>query len=191
MQIALQDVRKLGYKKIMLGLAETPQQREILFKYLQTIYARLCNIKCSAFSFPKKYHDTVSNTSRYYDGMLRFLRTCEPMIDNIEVTQICQRKFRNQWTSLWQSFSKDLHLSEQESALLCDLGIKLYFSDDTSPEVLNVIKLFNSILNWYIFTQSESVTETMGYDVIDLLTMLSTNSNSDFVEFVAFNLFGG
>lgn len=185
MQFALQDLRKWGYKKIFQSFASNEQERVNFFQDIEKADYAYYNVKCSAFTFPRKWGSIKEECSHYYLGMKTFIYSCEPMIDNIEIDNTCQRKFRNQWYSLWRSVTKDLDLTERESKLLENFGIKLAFADLEQYEVPdNIITFFDAVLGWYVFTQSEYSFDTVDMTPLELVELLVTSDSDSFVGIV-------
>ena len=184
MQFALQDLRKWGYKKIFMNFYTTASGRDNFLKSIKTANSELYNIKCSAFSFPKKWSLVNKDILQYYQGMDKFMHFCEPMIENIDIDETCQRKFRNQWDSLWKNVGKILELSEQNLCIIKDFGIRVCFCEDLFSIPDDLFIFLNSIISWSIFTSSETNIESNSLSSLDLVEQMVLLSSDEFVNLV-------
>ena len=172
MQIGVQDIRRWGYKKIFGDFCKTEESKRALFARLLILGVDKC--ACPAFSLPKIWNELDSDVLSKYCGMLGFMHMCEPMIDNIEVDTSVQRRVRNQWGSIWGKFGQDVGLEVDEIAFLMECGMGLCFMRNAPDDIL---RFFNSVLLWGIFSQSESnfsAVDVTAFQVIEDLVVLET-----------------
>ena len=131
MQIAIQDIRKLGFKKISQNFYSSEQGKLAFLERLRIENMMLSEYKASAFSFPKMYNKAYKNIKLCYFGIIKFMDMCEPMMRSIDSPDSSvQRKFRNQWNSMWKAVRKDLDLSEESMVMLKNLGIRIALVSD-------------------------------------------------------------
>lgn len=185
MQIALQDIRRWGNLKIAEHFFPCWNDRLLFIQKLSLINSNYNFYKASAYSFPRKHKNISYNSRNLYSGIESFILDCEPMIDNIEIDDICQRRFRNSWNSLWKSFCEDLEFSDSEKIMLSELGIRLAYilSEDTDySDLQDVIDFYNAVIRWSLFTKQESNFEKNDLSFISVMEMLVTSNSSDFVN---------
>ena len=186
MQIALQDIRQWGNIKIGKTFFRTLDDKEMLIQNIALLNTEYAEIKISAYSLPKKWNKLSINLKNYFSGLYTFVLDCEPMIDMIDIDEVCQRKFRNNWTRTWKNIGEDLKLSKSEIALLSEFGIKLAFIlcvEDFvwSRDLHNIISFYNSLLIWSVFTQSDLNFEKNSLSFLNVLKVLSITDNNEFV----------
>lgn len=188
MQFALQDLRKWGYRKIFMSFVPNDNSRDFFFHNIEVADCSYYSIRCSSFSFPRKWGTIRDNIKFNYIGMNSFIHLCEPMIDTVDIDTACQRKFRNHWQSLWKTVARDLSLTDREYSLLERFGIRLAFEDDTLYEVpFKITQFFNVILCWYVLTQTESSFTRLGMTALELIELMITSDDDDFVDLIVDN----
>jgi hypothetical protein len=182
MQLAIQDVRGLGFQKICNSFYKTEQGKTAFFERLILINNRLSGVNSSAFSLPRYYKELYGSLELKYSGMVRFMNMCEPMILEIDKPDIVlQRKVRNQWDSLWKGLKRDLDLSDDLITSLKELGIRIAFDKDNevSDEIYN---FYSSILNWYVLTQSESTIQEKNLNSMKLVSVMVLSDSDSFLD---------
>lgn len=179
MQFAIQDIRKYGNLKIaklcddnFLGL---------VYGLNSTAYS----VKCSAYGFPLRWGRVRQNVESGYQGLERFVKYCEPMIDDLDLSgqskdsAPVRRKFRNMWSRMWAMFAEDLGLSRQNAEILYDYGLRLAFLDlNDIPEI--VLTFYNAVLSWFVLTQYESNLTSLGLSWLDILHSLILCDSEEF-----------
>lgn len=181
MQFAVQDVRRLGFQKICQGFYKTAQARVAFLERLRIENMMLSDVKTSAYSLPKKYNSIYTVLTYNYNGLIRFMDMCEPMMRSIDnPDSSVQRKVRNQWDSLWKCIKKDVDFSDDNIKMLKDLGIRIAVADEgiTSMETY---AFYNAILSWYVFTTSESSIQELGLTPMDLISIMVLSNADDFI----------
>lgn len=207
MQIALQDIRTLGYKKLMLNYASKSESSLKFLEDLQSINIIFYNMKIPAYSLLNKWKllsDILSDDSidkRKIRGYSLLVHSLEPMIDVDEPSASAKRKCRNTWDSIWNNFGSVNSLADYEVNLIKDFGIKLlfiYINQNVNDNILlslcnnervpsrlldslnEIVEFYNSILTWSIFTQQESNFTKNELCFLDVLYMLVVDSSKSF-----------
>jgi hypothetical protein len=176
MQISLQDLRALGYEKIFHKYYKSDEDFIAHVTRLQ-----FCDIEsCSAFSLPRKWND-ITVLDEYY-GMKSFMQMCEPMIDDIPVTQAIQRRFRNKWESFWGSIQDALGISDSYMKILSHFGIGLSFLDKDYEIFKSNVSIYNDLMLWYLLVQNESCFEILDLTPFKLLEFLVTLNEDEFMK---------
>ena len=184
MQIALQDLRKLGFQKIKNSF-----NWELFIFDLKRLDVDLREYKSSPFGVPKKWGTLDKVPLGSYAGILKFMRVVDPTIDYDECTEITQRKFRNMWQRFSSSLAKDICCTEYEEKLIRDVGIKLiYYLGMGVSDSLEILTYYNAFITWYLFTLQETNFESKKVTVVDILGYLALYDNKEFVNFVNDNL---
>lgn len=181
MQFAIQDVRRLGFKKICQNFYTTIQGKVAFLERLRIENMMLSDIKASAYSLPKKYNSIYESLVYNYNGLIRFVDMCEPMMRSLDnPDSSVQRKVRNQWDSLWKCMKKDLDLSDDNIKMLKELGIRIAFHNESivSSETYD---FYNAILGWYVFTISECSIQELDLSPMDLISIMVLSSANDFI----------
>lgn len=169
MQIGVYEIRRIGNIKILQHF----QHDNDFWDDLRVQNLKFSDVKCSAFSFPKVYNEVQS-----YDGMVAFMETIEPLMSCIdEPDKSLQRKFRNQWDTLWRSFFKDTGVVPED--WIKELGIRLAFYSDCAPQ--EILDFYNAVLHWYVASMSESSCTALGLKSVDLIEMLATLDGGEFI----------
>lgn len=202
MQIALQDMRTLGYKKIMLGYTDEGLSSLSFFEDLKSINILFYNMKIPAYSLLNKWKLLGSNSNlAEIRGYSLLVHALEPMIDIAEPTASSKRKCRNTWNSIWNNFGSVNCLEDYEINLIKDFGIKLLFifvnqfiddenisalcnetrvSDTMIDSLRHIVNFYNSVLIWSIFTQQEINFTKNGLCFIDVLNVLVLDDSESF-----------
>lgn len=192
MQIAIQDIRKLGFKKISQNFYSSEQGKLAFLERLRIENMMLSEYKASAFSFPKMYNKAYKNIKLCYFGIIKFMDMCEPMMRSIDSPDSSvQRKFRNQWNSMWKAVRKDLDLSEESMVMLKNLGIRIALVSDDYIVSSETYAFYNVILSWYVYTMSESTIIGLGLSPLRLLEILVVSDAYEFIEGIYQAALGG
>lgn len=186
MQVAVKDIRRWGYKKLSNQFFSSEEEKQNFLDLLQAQNIRLADIKSSAYSLPRVYSKLSSSIKKYYWGMARFVDFCEPMMSSTgKPDASIQRKFRNQWDSLWAGFCKELDLSEDFKDFeedIKELGIRLCFYENLSSVNRldsNILDFYNAVISWYVITASESAIQEFGLEPLQLVgCMIQKDSRS-------------
>lgn len=208
MQIALQDIRTLGYKKISKFYLSN-EKKGSFFSDLQKLNTLYYTMKIPAYSLLNKWK-LISDWTKADDftetkevrGYSRFIYSLEPMIDLESPSNSAKRKCRNTWDSMWDNFGSISELEDYELTLIKDFGLKIlfiycnYFIKDSEElnklccnstldgSLFNTLKyildFYNIILTWAIFTQQESNFNKNGLCFIDVLNMLVMDNYEEF-----------
>ena len=183
MQFAVQDIRGWGNRKLCSYFYGSNESKNAFIERMRIKNMMLSDIKSSAYSLPKVYKDLHSHIDNVYVGMVRFVDMCEPLILSIDkIDATIQRKFRNQWDTLWKCFERDTGLPHDTVLTLKELGIRLCFCDSDSVLVSDeVLEFYNTVISWYVFTISESSIQTLGLSSLDLIEVMILSDNMDFV----------
>lgn len=190
MQLALQDIRCMGYNKIFNFYIENKAE---FFEMLRELNNKFYNLRVPAYSFLDKWHSisvkaTDVDKSKRLKGYFTYVNSLEPLIDAEEKPSIsAKRRCRNTWNTIWNNFSLVSGLQEHEISLLQDLGLKLPFicftieNDDFLARVLN---FYNIVLTWSVFCQQESNFSKNSMTFIDVLNTLAITNKSSFEDFI-------
>lgn len=179
MQIALQDLRRLGTLKI----GEMYINTEFLNK-LNKLNNECITIKSSSYTVPRVWNSLDKEILKPYSSIIAFMNIVEPTIEFVGYNEINQRKFRNMWERLFHTLAKDLGLSENEEVLIRDLGVRLIYYVCEYVVDEEILQFYNTIIQWYIFTLSEVNLDRYKLSVIDLLDILCLNDSKDFCYIV-------
>lgn len=202
MQIALQDIRTLGYKKIMLGYTDEDSSSLSFLEDLKSINILFYTMKIPAYSLLNKWKLLGNNNNlEEIRGYSLLVHNLEPMIDIAEPTASSKRKCRNTWDSIWSNFGIVNCLEDYEINLIKDFGIKLLFifvnqciddesisalcnetrvSDNMLISLKHIMNFYNSVLTWSMFTQQESNFTKNDLCFIDVLNMLVVDDSTSF-----------
>lgn len=182
MQFAMQDVRKWGYIKLGQKFFSDEHHRIQFFDELSTILQDLCDIRCSAYSFPRRWCVVKDLCTSRYVGLRNLMYFCEPMINNITSLGACQRKFRDKWTSLWDEFCEVVGLTPWERSLLGQVGLLLAFSEKSYAKstAKDIIRFFNSVILWYVFAQSEQNLVKVAETPLNFVSRLVSQTADEF-----------
>lgn len=182
MFLALQDLRRLGVKKYINNTD---------YNYIYNEIIKLNNltqhIKVSAYSLPRKWNNLDELTKTVYSSMTDFVLSCEPMLENIEVTEYTQRSVRNRYDAIWKDLQGILSLTDSDRELLKNFGIKLLFilNNEADMEISYlVIEFYNTLLKWVLFTQSENNLDKNSITLVKILEYLVDDNYSVFEEFL-------
>lgn len=163
MQVMMHDIRRWGSQKIFTEACKNSD-------WLTRIKLQDKDKKSPAFSIPKQY---VSGEIQITDAAKKVLMYCEPMINNgIEVTKNLQRKFRNTWSGIWKNFALDNNLSEYDELCLAEYGLSSLSGD--------IDEIYCIIVDWYLFTSSESNLQNNNLDKRDIITKMIISDSNDF-----------
>ena len=184
MQIALQDLRRLGIRKIVHTF-----DWDTFIVELKALDVELRGYKSAPFIVPKKWCTFDKDSLKQYSGILKFMKVAEPTIDYDTCTEVTQRKFRNMWVRFSLAIARDINCSEFEEALIRDIGIKLIYHVGYGNQVdSNIIDIYNALIKWYLFTLQETNFENKKITVIEVLEYLSLYNDKDFVDFINIDL---
>lgn len=177
MQLALQDIRRLGSKKITRKyMSDDYAKNKFMSICGQESLARY-SYKVSSYAFLRNWGTIKDSVAKYYTGMNKLVHDIEPFIDQIEVDDMVKRKFRNQYESIWGFIGKDLSLEPNEVTMLSDLGLKMALSVNPASKALD---FFNSMFIWYLFTSKEVNFERSGLTFLDVLEVLCVMTDDEF-----------
>lgn len=204
MQIALQDIRTLGYKKISKFYL-SKESKEKFFENLQSLNTLYYTMKIPAYSLLNKWslvEEFITPNDENIRGYSLFVYNLEPMINLESPSDSAKRKCRNMWGSVWDNFGSIAGLEGYQITLLKDFGLKALFiyanyiskSDElnklcasTSIDnenlyklLLSILDFYNIVLTWAIFTQQESNFTKNNLSFIDVLSMLVVDSGEEF-----------
>lgn len=202
MQIALQDIRTLGYKKISKFFLSS--NKEEFFNNLQTLNTLYCTMKIPAYSLLNKWYlleECISSSEDSIRGYSLFIYNLEPMIDLESPSDSAKRRCRNTWESIWNNFGSIANLEGYQITLLKDFGLKLLFiyaniqntndeliklcgdtqiKEDMYNLVVSMLDFYNVVLTWAIFTQQEVSFTKNNLSFIDVLGMLILDNEKEF-----------
>lgn len=185
MQLAVQDIRRLGYLKIMSYFYDDYDFDDCLANVDKEIYDNDNKI----YSVPKKWFKIdVNALKENYNGFTCFANFCEPMLGLLNVTECIQRKFRNVWTTIWDFFGKDCGKTPSEVKWLKELGVRLVYlcgcNIELSEAELKVVSFYDTVIKWGIFTRQELCTEYDMSQQMDVLEKLVVLPAEEFVVYV-------
>ena len=183
MQYAIQDIRGWGNKKLYSYFFPNKHIQNAFLERLRIRNMMLSDVKCSAYSLPKVYNKLSKSINQNYKGMQRFMDMCEPLMSSLDnPDSTVQRKFRNQWDTLWKCFMKDTGLNEEAVTMIKELGIRICFYDSTellcntavSQELSDrfpsdVFDFYNTVLSWYVFSLAESNIRELGLTPLEMI----------------------
>lgn len=183
MQLCMQDIRRLGYLKIVSNFCDSYVQR------IRQLNNDNYSIKCTPYGLPSRFNEIKDSLKDWYSGMFQFINYCEPMIQAIDLSgqsdelSSVKRKVRNKWMILWGDVEVCLGLSHQDCQILADFGIRLSFCVPSEvPE--DILGFYNAILVWFINMQYENRLTTMGYSLDVILEKLTLTSSKEFMSFL-------
>lgn len=199
MQIALKDVRNIGYRKIYQGYFHSERHFNDFINKAERLYADLGNVKVKPYSLVN-YWDELSKLSGSTVGIRNLIESIDPLVGVNPRVKFIKAKFRNTWDSIWEKFGEANNLSARTITILSDLCIKIplvlasyKFESERLDKLniqldvdivfeflLNVADFCNIILNWYCETQFESILMTNDKTILDALGFLALTSDEDF-----------
>lgn len=181
MQFAVQDIRSFGNQKIFNGFYSSKAGMMSFIERLRIQNMMLIDYKATAYSLPKVYKNIQSDLIRY-SGIIAFMNMCEPMILDIDKPDATlQRKFRNNWDSMWTNFGKDLHLNAEVVKMISDLGIRLCFVTEIQRIPDEIYKFYNAILKWYTYSVSEASIKELNIEPLELIRYMILMSSDEFI----------
>lgn len=201
MQIALQDIRVLGYNKINKCYLDS-HNRELFFDKLNSVNTLFNAMKIPAYSLLNKWSllEDVKD-SKEIEGYSIFIHYVEPMIDLDKPTSSSKRKCRNTWDSIWDNFGVVIGLEDYQISIVKEFGLKLLFlfalynsptedlnklccsliiSESIYKLVEDLLEFYNIVLKWAIFTQQEENFNKNNLSFIDVLRILVVDDKEDF-----------
>ena len=185
MQIGLQDIRRLGNKKLSEEFFKGDERRSIFMHNLNVLSYKTSLQKMSAFSLPKRYKEFEGIVNSKYLGMKKFLVTVEPLITyDSDVSLIVQRRSRNMWASIWKNFCRDTGCTSIEEKLLTEVGISILFAGTEDSENMSYFRFFNSVILWYLATLHEVDFDKYNLDYIVILDELVLASDVEFNDYI-------
>lgn len=186
MQIALHNIREIGYKKIYMYFKDLN-----ILEDIKSVNSDLYDYNTSSYSFLNNWTEKTYNLLSLYKGFCDLVDTYTPLIDNVGVDTITKRKFRNTWGKIWKNIAKDLKLSDEIAKILEDCGIRLasYLIDESTnfinnSTLLNVLDFYNAFLKWSIFTEKELNFKKNELTHITLLEKIALSDSNEFNIFV-------
>lgn len=199
MQVALKDVRNIGYKKVFKGYFCSERHYNSFIGLSEKLYADLSNIKVQPYSLIN-YWEEINQLEGSAVGLKKLITSIEPLIDVNPRVKFVKAKFRNTWDNIWEKFGEVNGLSATTVTMLSDLGIKIplviasYECESKKLDKLNIqidveehldflssfADFYNIVLTWYCETQFESILITNNKSILDALSFLSLTSNEDF-----------
>lgn len=201
MQIALKDVRNIGYRKIYNASFTSDVAYSNFIREAESLYAELGSLKVQPYSMIS-YWDKLSNLEGV-SGLKRLVSGIEPLIDVNPRVKFAKAKFRNTWNGIWDNFGKANKLSQANVAMLSELSIKVfvvlafYKSGESKIgrfDISSVLEkyytfmvnmfvgLCDAIVNWYCETQLESMLTARGKNLLDLIEYLSLTNDVLFTD---------
>ena len=183
MQLAVQDIRRLGFRKIADYFYKSAESKIAFYERLRQTNYSLISYKSSAYSLPKSYANMKDSLTVNYNGIVRFMNFCNPLMEVAKIDAVIQRKVRNQWDSIWKCIQRDLVLTDADTLVLKDLGIRIALVED---ELINaeIFDFFNAILSWYVYSSSEGNLSEVGVDFNDLLEIMVLESSKSFLDII-------
>lgn len=189
MQLAVQDIRRLGFKKIAGCFYKSAESKVAFYERLRQENCNLSKYKASAYSLPKYYSSIKNDLVGNYNGFIRFIDFCNPMLGVAKVDSVMQRKVRNQWDSVWKSIQRDLVLTDADTNVLRELGIRIALAEEHLISI-EIFDFYNAILSWYVYTSSEGNLNEVGLDFNDILEVMVLESSQNFLDTILKGLGG-
>lgn len=201
MNVSLQDVRHLGYKKIYNYFCGDERLKMLFTTNLERVNTLFSGFKIQPYSF-LGYYDSIKGLDDL-DGnsIKRLVKNTEPLIDISEPDNASKRKFRNTWTLIWEKFGEVNNLSQIEVSILSDLGLKLplvlssyTLLDEKAIRITKDLRLedtscltelsefYNAVINWFCLTQFESLLTVKHKSLFDLLKFVALEDSEDFTN---------
>lgn len=209
MNVSLQDIRNLGYKKINQNFCKNTlvevDSKLSFFNNAKELSAVLSTFKMPAYSL-MNYWGSIKNVCDIeVRGVKALMLYVEPLLSSLnEPSNAVKRKFRNTWDTIWSKYGEVNKLNISELELLKDLGLKIpiflasYLIGDAKAskvvkdidvpvDLCNILfddmcSFYNSVLLWFIFTQSESDLVIRDISLLDILDILTVNDSLTFVS---------
>ena len=185
MQIALHDIRRFGYTKIC-KVHDICQ----IIDNLKELYIDLDIYDDSSFSVLNNWADMQPYLSNYFSGFVDLVNNYTPLVEDVGVDIVAKRKFRNTWNKIWKNISNDLKWDKVTTDLLSNFGIKLvYFlssSDniEISDNLYDIIEFYTLLFKWSIFTEKELNFERNNLTHVQVIEIMTIQSNKDFANFI-------
>ena len=192
MQIALHDIRRFGYIKIFNELCDS--------KFIESVKDfnnKIYNYDESSFSVLNKWEEMEPSLNEIYDGFVMLINSYTPMVTNVGVDIIAKRKIRNTWTKIWLNIKRSVLIDDDTINILSDCGIRLVhylydkkYNDKESvdEDVSKVLKLYNTLLKWSIFSEKELNFKKNNLDHLQVIEIMIINSDENFVDFILRNI---
>ena len=195
MYVSLQDVRNLGYRKILQKFLNG-QDIELLNYNLMVSNRDLAEITTTPYGYMKNF-EIIRNLDGV-DGLKALMTAVEPLIFiNGNYNDASKRKFRNMWYAMWSDFCVANRLSMQIKTDLLEVGLKIplflasiptedseigYVDQGAISRYKELLLLINSVVMWQLMTLSESDLNYRGADIFDIITMISEVDGISFIE---------
>lgn len=201
MNVSLQDVRHLGYRKIYNYFCGTPSLRKSFISNTERVNTMFSGFKIQPYSFMGYYDSIKGLEDNDGNGIKRLVKNTEPLIDISEPDNASKRKFRNTWNLIWTKFGEVNDISQTEVCILSDLGLKIplvlssytllddkatkvtkdLVLDDTSC-LTELCEFYNAVINWFCLTQFESILTVKDKSLFDLIEYVSLVDTEDFTQ---------
>jgi len=208
MNIALQDIRELGYRKIHSSYIRTVGDT-VTDEALETINNLSVDLRAFSlqpYGFLKYWVEVKTLGVTDIGGYKSLVSSFNPTLSISEVNESDKRKFRNNWTTIWTKYGEAVGLSDAEVMIVSDVGVKLpivmnaYYDGvcKTLPALksldlnelveeglINMIEFYNAVLNWYCITQVEGELVLRSKNVLDIIRVLVEVPPFEFVAMLA------
>ena len=196
MQIALHDIRRIGYKKIFSYFIEDFDYN--IIDEIKNLNSSIYSYDDSAFSVLNNWGSAEDIISSDYFGFYNLVNNYTPMVSEVGAETITKRKFRNTWQKMWTNISKDMEIPEDNIKILADCGIRLVhylYNSNLSKEDIaknfrlnDILKFYNVIFKWTIFSDKELNFKKNDMTHIDVLELISLKSPNKFCKFMLKNV---
>lgn len=201
MQISLQELKLLGYKKIYNMYLRDRNNRESFLNGIRYLDRKFYSMEITAYGLLNRYR-IISNIKP--EGVMRgyslFAYSLEPMIGVDDPSLSAKRKCRNIWESMWSNLQKVSRLEGYELDLMDKIGLKIVFiyasycyryenkglnklcndirlNDNEFRMVTSLMGFYNALLTWTVLTQQESNLSKNSMNVNDAMYLLVEDSN--------------
>lgn len=144
MQISLKALRELGFLKIT----------DIEFPFDDIVQLDLENRDIEVKLWG--YMENHSKNENRYDGINNLVGYCGWI-----ASERNKRKFSNTWKSIWSQYTQAIRIRQSCSStvptevLLSDFGLRLAKLGYKDATVDRVVKFYNDVINWYLFTSTD------------------------------------
>lgn len=199
MQIALQDIRVLGYKKIIRYYSGDRFKR--IMAGIEELDCLYYDVKIAPYSLLNKWKLLSEIKDRdEIRGYSLLVYSLEPMIDFEIASDASKRKCRNTWNSLWVNFGTVFGLESWKIMRIRDVGLKILFiyanyctssseisaickNNNVIPNIElleDILDFYNTVLIWSVFSQQESNFTKNNLSFLDILSMLVVDTDDEF-----------
>ena len=180
MQISQQDIRCVGYSKIINHFIVEHNIVEIIKEH----NSEVADFRVSSYGVLARYSFL---RNKAYKGFDSFVQNIDPFAGIHKSTDASKRSFRQGWDGIWRSLVKINSISDSEAKILNEFGIRLAYivegtlkievSDD---ELSVIVDFYDCMLSWFGLCKTEDNLKQKNISPVDMLMLLSINNFEEF-----------